>query len=280
MPIQTSPAAVVFTLYAVAFCTAGASAQSSIPNFASDPTVGWFPDRPTGDDFIPPESGPGPVVADPAHPYVPNGSGQPTDHVADLSNPILQPWLIPSMKKANDEVLAGKVPFQPRERCWPGGVPEFDVLHRAAPLYVVQSPTEVLLIQRGDPEIRHIYVNVPHSRNLRPSWYGESVGHYEGGELVVDTIGQNDKTFVDNYRTPHTQRIHVVERWKLVDGGRTLQVGVTVDDPGAFTTPWRATQRFRRFDEGGMPETICAENNFAYFGFDVAPLPQALRPDF
>jgi hypothetical protein len=220
-------------------------------------------------------------MSDPAHPYVPNGPGQqPTDHVADLTNPILQPWAAVQMKRANDQVLAGKVPFQPRERCWPGGVPEFDVLHRAAPLYVVQSPKEVLLIQRGDPEIRHIYLNVPHAKNLKPSWYGESVGHYEGDQLVVDTIGQNDKSFVDNYRTPHTTRIHVVERWKLVDGGRTLQVAVMVEDPGAFTVPWRAIQRFRRFDEGGMLETICAENNFTYFGFDVAPLPQAAKPDF
>ena len=255
-------------------------AQTAIPNFASDPTVGWFPDRPTGDDWIPPPSGPGPVMPDPAHPYVPNGAGQPTDHVADLSNPILQPWLLPSMKKANDEVLAGRVPFQPRERCWPGGVPEFDVLHRAAPLYVVQSAKEVLLIQRGDPWIRRVFLNVPHSRNLKPSWHGESVGHYEGDELVVDTIGMNDKTFVDNYRTPHTEKLHVVEHWRLVDGGRTLQVAVTVDDPGAFTTQWKAIQRFRRFDEGGMLETICAENNLAYFGFDVVPIPQSSKPVF
>jgi hypothetical protein len=278
--MRTRPASVLIAIAASAVLTPAATGQNAFPNFAPDPTVGWFPDRPTGDDFLPPESGPGPVMSDPAHPYVPNGAGQPTDHVADLSNPILQPWVIPEMKKANDLVLAGKVPFQPRERCWPGGVPEFDVLHRAAPLYVVQSAKEVLLIQRGDPEIRRIYLNVPHSKYLKPSWYGESVGHYEGDELVVDTIGQNDKTFVDNYRTPHTDRIHVVERWKLVDGGKTLQVGVMVDDPGAFTTPWRAIQRFRRFDEGGMLETICAENNLAYFGFDVVPLPQTTKPDF
>ena len=66
-------------------------------------------------------------------------------------------------------------------------------------------------------------MNVPHSKNPKPSWYGESVGHYEGDELVVDTIGLNDKTFVDNYRTPHTDQIHVVERFKLIEDGKTLQ---------------------------------------------------------
>src|SRR5690348_8076759 len=196
--MRTRAVSLLIAVVASAALAPAATGQSAFPNFAPDPTVGWFPDRPTGDDFLAPESGPGPVMSDPAHPYVPNGAGQPTDHVADLSNPILQPWVIPQMKKANDQVLSGQVPFQPRERCWPGGVPEFDVLHRAAPLYVVQSAKEVLLIQRGDPEIRHIYLNVPHSRNLKPSWYGESVGHYEADELVVDTIGQNDKTFVDN----------------------------------------------------------------------------------
>ena len=275
------PALALLAICASTLFADEAISQPAIPDFAPDPSASWFPDRPTGDDFLPPESGPGPVLSDSAHPYIPNGAGQPTDHVADLTNPILQPWAVVQMKKANDEVLAGKVPFQPRERCWPGGVPEFDVLHRAAPLYIVQSVREVLLIQRGDPEIRHIYLNVPHSRSPKQSWDGESVGHYEGGELVVDTIGQNAKTFVDNYRTPHTERIHVVERFSLADGGRTLQVAVTVDDPGAFTTPWRAVQRFARFNEGtSMPETICAENNFAYFGFDVAPLPQAARADF
>ena len=63
---------------------------------------------------------------------------------------------------------------------------------------------------------------------------GESVGHYEGDELVVDTIGVNEKTFVDNYRTPHTDKMHVVERFKLLDGGKTLQDRITVDDPGAL----------------------------------------------
>ena len=122
------------------------AAAAPIPNFAADPTVGWFPDRPTGDDFLPPlEGGPGPVMPDPAHPYIPNGSGQPTDHVADLNNPILQPWVIPGMNKANEVVLAGKVPFQPRERCWPGGVPEFDVLHRAAWRHRLVRKPRVLL---------------------------------------------------------------------------------------------------------------------------------------
>ena len=84
---------------------------ASVPNFAPDPSTAWTSDRPQSDDFLPPVSGPGPVLSDKAHPYVPNGQGQPTYRIADLTNPILKPWLIERMHKANEDVRAGKVPF-------------------------------------------------------------------------------------------------------------------------------------------------------------------------
>ena len=258
-----------------------AANAAAIPNFAPDTLTSWFPDRPEGDDFYPPESGPGPVMSDPAHPYVPNGEGrQPTYRVADLSNPILQPWVVEQMKKANDEVLAGKVPFIARERCWPAGVPAFQVFGRVRPVYFIQTPDVVWIIHRGDAQVRRVYMDVPHSANPAPSWYGESVGRYEGDELVVDTIGLNARTFVDNYRTPHTEQLHVVERFKLIGGGNILQVSVAVEDPGAFTTPWRAIQRFKRYDEGGFRESACAENNYDFLHYTVAPIPQSDMPDF
>src|SRR6202030_2200190 len=96
------------------------------------------------------------------------------------------------------------------------------------------------MIWQMDHQVRHVYLNVPHSANPKPSWYGESVGHYEGDTLVVDTISMNDKTFVDNYGTPHTTQLHVAERFRMIDGGKTLEVNIKVDDPGAFTMPWTA----------------------------------------
>ena len=88
-----------------------ASGQGAIPNFAPDDRTSWFPDRPAGDDFLPPVSGPGPILADPAHPYTPNDEGrntgiQPTYRIADVGNPILKPWAAAQMRKSNDEVLA------------------------------------------------------------------------------------------------------------------------------------------------------------------------------
>jgi hypothetical protein len=177
-------------------------------------------------------------------------------------------------------VLAGKIPFTARERCWPGGVPAIDIYERDRPIYFIQTPKEVFIVTEHDQQVRHIYLNVPHSANPKPSWYGESVGHYEGDTLVVDTIGQNDKTFVDNYRTPHTGALHVVERFSVVDGGKTLQAIIAVDDPGAFNMAWSALQRWRRREGSAILELICAENNTGYFNYDVTPIPHADTPDF
>jgi hypothetical protein len=71
--------------------------------------------------------------------------------------------------------------------------------------------------------------------------------------LVVDTIGLNTKTFVDSFRTPHTEQLHVVERFRIVEGGKALEVNVHVEDPGAFTTPWNAIQRYRRVARCAKP---------------------------
>ena len=91
----------------------GQTASAQIPIFAPDPYTAWNPNRPDGDNYLPPESGPGPVVSHPDHPYRPNGPGDdtssdPTYRVADLSNPILTPWAIEQMQPWNDMVQAGK----------------------------------------------------------------------------------------------------------------------------------------------------------------------------
>ena len=253
------------------------------PHFAPDVATAWQVNHPDGDDYIAPPSGPKPVTYDPAHPFHPTDPGgkiQPTYRVADLANPILQPWAKEAMRKANEDVLHGGIPYVPRERCWPAGVPAF-VLEPPFNITVfIETPKEILMIHQQDAQVRHIYMNVPHSRNPKPSWTGESVGHWEGEELVVDTIGVNDRTFVDNYRTPHTAKMHVVERFKLIDGGRTLQDTLTVEDPGAFTAPWTGIQQWKRTNRGPIDEISCAENNENFYSYDVKPIPQARRADF
>ena len=261
-----------------------ADSGKTIPNFMYTDKTGWQLDRTLGpDDLLPPPGGgPGPVTYDRRYPYVQNGSGrQSTYRVADLSNPILQAWLKPSMQKANDEVIAGKVPYRARERCWPVGVPGFDAYSPAEPFYFLQRTNEIVVINPGGPEIRHIYLDVPHSKNIKPSWYGESVGHYEGGDtLVIDTIGLNDKTFVDNYRTPHTTQLHVIERWKLAPDAKSIDISVTVEDPGAFTTPYHAVQRWLRRETATLPINPCNENNDDHFSQGLVPPAHATTPDF
>jgi len=276
--------AVLAALAGAAWPVSGAAQQTApVPDFTGDSDTAWFV---IGDEFLPPPSGPGPVTFDKRYPYVDNGAArrtgtQPTYRIADLSNPILRPWAVEQMRKANEEVLGGKIPFRARERCYPAGVPGFVVYTLAEPFYFIQSAKQVTMINQGGPEVRRIFLNVPHSTPVKPSWYGESVGHYEGGDtLVVDTIGLSTRTFVDNYRTPHTDQLHVMERFKLIDGGKALEILIKVDDPGAFTTPWSAIHRFRRGQPGPLTEHVCAENNTNYFNYDVTPIPQADKPDF
>jgi hypothetical protein len=264
---------VVAGVASVALTAAAPAQKASPPDFSSNQT-GWIS---IGNEYIqPPGEGPALVRNDPAHPFHANGTGeQPNYRIADLSNPNLKPWVKERMKKDNEEVLAGKIGYTPRSSCRPAGVPGFMSYGRFTPVYFVQSPREVTIIFESDQQVRRVYLDVPHSANPKPSWYGESVGHYEGDTLVIDTIALNDKTFVDSYRTPHTENIHVVERWKVVDDGKVMEVNFRVDDPDAFYEPWSAVQRYNRVQQP-LKEDICAENNLQ-FEYHV---PVADKPDF
>jgi len=267
-----------------------AAENAAVPNFGMDSKVGWIAgvpmsEEPIGDDFLPPPSGPGPVMSDKDHPYIDNQFAvrtgkQPTFHVADLSNPILQPWVREELRKVNQRVLAGEAVYTPKERCWPIGVPGW-LLYPVTPVYFLQTPKEVVLIWQEDHMVRHVFLTDKHSATVKPSWFGESIGHYENGDtLVVDTIGLNTRTFVDQFRTPHTVKLHVVERFHLIEDGKAIEASAHVEDPGAFTTPWNALQRYRRVEQGPMIENVCSENNNGLFGNTDEPIPQTAKPDF
>jgi len=256
-----------------------AQQQGAPPDFSSN-FQGWVGLNGGGPGYeAVPGRLPGPVASDPAHPFVANGqSQQPTFRIAELSNPNLMPWAKELMKKDIDEILAGKKSaFTAQSSCVPGGVPLFMAYGGGNPIVFLQTPREVLLYFTGDQQIRHVYMDVPHSANPKPSWYGESVGHYEGDTLVIDTIGLNDKTVADIYRTPHTQKMHVIERWRIVEGGQMMESVFTVDDPGTFYKPWTAMRRYRRVTQEPI-EQICAENNSVnIFDYHV---PTADKADF
>jgi hypothetical protein len=254
----------------------GAKSNASVPDFSSNNT-GWVS---IGTDWVAVPGSPAPVTDDPAHPYVPNNTGrQPTFRVANVNNPNLTQFAKDELQKSNDEVLRGKAMYARESRCWATGIPTY-LLNPAQPTFFLQAPDKVTMIWQMDHQVRRVYMNVPHSENPKPSWYGESVGHYEGDTLVVDTVGQNTKTFVDNYRTPHSEMLHVVERYRLVDDGKMLQADVTIEDPAVFIKPLKVMHRWRRA-QGPMIESSCAEGELGNpFQQDVEPLPAADKPDF
>ena len=260
-----------------AVAASAAIAADSPPDFAPNPSVGWVA---TGARYLPPPSGPGPVGPargrrQSANNEVRETGAQALFAIGDLDAPILQPWARAKMKERNDRILAGGTGFSGQASCWPIGTPGF-LLYPVQPVYFVQTPKEIVMIWQADHQLRHVYLNVPHSANPKPSWYGESVGHYEGDTLVIDTIGLNDKTVVDIYRTPHTDKLHVVERWHVIDNGQTMEAVFTVDDPGSFYQPWTAKRRYRRIDQD-YQEKICAENNTNLFDYHIQT---AEKPDF
>jgi hypothetical protein len=237
-------------------------------------------------EYIPPASGIGPISDGPEYPFYNNPmravvGKNGTFRVAELTSDAarnLMPWAVEALKKQNALALAGKNGETRQARCWELGVP--DIHEVPQPMYFIQTPKEVVMYLGH--RARHVFMNVPHTNNPSPSWYGESVGHYEGDTLVVDTIGQNTNTFVDGYRTPHTTQLHVVERFKIINGGKALDVSFTVEDPGTFYKPWGA--RRPRYLVQNRPlneeDTVCAAGNDDKFNLGFDPLPHADAPDF
>src|SRR5271156_5332477 len=251
---------------AAAWTAASPASAEQIPQFSAD-GLGWIGVGGWLDP--PPGTGHGPIKQDPAHPFHGNldGPGQVTPALADTKDPILKPWAAAQMLATNEEVLNGQrgLPFTAQSRCWPGGVPG-QLLYPIEPMYFIQTPKEVWMIWQRDHMVRRIYLTDQHSESVKPSWFGESIGHYENGDtLVNDTIGLSTKnSFVDNYRTPHSEKEHVVERYKVTADGRMLEAAVTVDDPETFNEPLHMIKRWRKVNNQ-MLETVCAENNGDHF---------------
>jgi hypothetical protein len=255
--------------------------KDAIPDLASV-NFAWLA---VGADWRDPSagSGHGPIKPDPDHPFHGNvdGPGQVTTRLGDYKDSVLKPWAAAQMLASNEEVLSGKrsVPFAAQARCWPGGVPG-QLLYPAEPFYFIQTPKQVWMIWQRDHMVRRIYLTDKHSQSVAPSWFGESIGHYDNGELVVDTIGLSTKnSYVDNFRTPHTEKEHVVERFKVSADGKMLEASVVVDDPDTFNAPLHMVQRWRKVNNT-LLETVCAENNADFFHQNLFPLPEAEKADF
>jgi hypothetical protein len=281
--------------------SAGRATQSaaSIPDF-SGVWHRWL--RP---GLGPPASGPGPVTNRSRI----NGVSNYNQLVGDYTNPILNRQAADVVKKLGDLSLSGVGYPTPSNQCWPGGVPY--ILWNYG-MQMLQESAKVTILYLQDHEFRQVRMDQAHPAHVTPSWYGDSVGHYEGDTLVVDTVGVKlgPYAMVDMYGTPYSAALHVVERYRLLDyeaasdgierdarinqryprglnpidfdpnyKGKHLQLQITVEDDGVFTTPWSATVTYGR-PVGAWVEYVCAENLEKYNTEKNPAVPTADKPDF
>jgi len=216
-----------------------------------------------------PEEGPGPVT-NIAPPDDPNAGWR-----GDYNAPILLPWASDVVREKVELDMQGITEPEPKENCMPMGVPH--ILQLNSLMQIAAGPDDFVLLYQRAMQARVVEVGGAHPDDLKPGYYGHSVGHWEGETFVIDTIGFNDATPIDVFGTPHTTKLHVVERYRLTDDD-TLRVDILLEDEGAFTMPWRAYVEYRRTDQM-YEEIVCAQNNRMPDG-SMIPGPHDDTPDF
>ena len=170
------------------------------------------------------------------------------------------PPLRPEAKKVYEQNLVALKQPKPRQdmtRCVPPGTPR--VLWAPFPIQIVQTTRKVFWLHEYQHLIRHVYMDeaLPKLEDMDPSFMGESVGHWDGDTLVIETIGFNGKTTLDRDGMPHSDQMRVTERVRLIDGGKHLEDRVTIDDPKTFTAPWTARVVFERKPGVELQEYHC-----------------------
>jgi hypothetical protein len=258
--------------------------------------------------FEPPLSGAGPVV----NRSRVNGQSNLSQFVGDDTNPILKPHAAEIVKRHGEIELAGQAAPNPSNQCLPMSVPY--VLQRQQ-IQLLQQEHQITILYAEDHQVRRVRLNAKHPAHVTPSWYGDSIGHFEGDTLVVDTVGikVGPHSMIDSYGTPYSESLHLIERYRLIGHdagqaaarqserenrrlladsltgngvgidtqytGKALQVQFTVDDANVFTMPWSATTTYWRAS-GGFVERACAENTNEYYAGQTASIPTAKSPDF
>ena len=256
-------------------------------------------------EFEEPAQGPGPVL-----PMIrsPDGTTPIDAKVGDYTNPILKPEAAARLKAIGEIAQKGVVFPDPENQCLPWPLPN---ILRYIEIEILQQPDEVTILYSRSHQVRHVRMNGSHPANTVRSSYGDSIGHYEGDTLVIDTVGikVGPLPMIDWYGTPYSEALHVVERYRLIDYataketmeqhlkktvlippddsgieiddaymGRGLQIAFTVEDPAMFTQKWSAAVTYRRAANAWV-EDICAENLRESVGPE-RKVPRAETPDF
>jgi len=165
------------------------------------------------------------------------------------------PW---AEKVYNDRVASLQLE-DPEARCLPPGIPRMQAT--PFPFQIYQLPDRVIFLYEGGTHIwRMIFTDGrPHEKDPNPTYLGEGIGRWEGDTLVVDTIGFNDRSWLDQDGHPHTEDLHVIERYTRTDE-QTLRYEVTIDDPGAYTRTWSASWTMRWIAGEELPVFFCQDN--------------------
>jgi len=242
---------------------------------------------------------------------LPNGKANARELVGDYRNPILTPEAAAIVKQKGELAIAGKGFPNAQDQCRPIAPPfAFAMQLGFAMLPAVNGDIAILYDQNMN--VRHIRMNGTHPANIAASPMGDSVGHWEGDVLVIDTIGIKTDAFtsVDRFGTPQSEAMHVVERYRLVDGAlataqidkyetsegtvgggarvagynpdtnlKGLQLEVTMEDPKVFTAPLTARVTYRRLISEWQ-ESVCADNPMEHYKDEWIGLPNADHPDF
>jgi hypothetical protein len=278
-----------------------AAAAAPVPDFSglwARPYIG----------FEPPLSGPGPI----ANRSRIRDQSNINQFVGDYTNPILKPQAAERVRRHGELELKGLVAPNPSNQCLPMSPPY--ILQRQQ-IQMLQQENQITILYNEDQQVRHVRLNAQHPTRVIPSWYGDSIGRFEGDALVIDTVGikVGPHSMVDSYGTPQSEALHVIERYQLIDygageaaarnsetenrrlladssagngvaidpdyKGKALQVQFTVEDANIFTAPWSAISTYWR-SAGDWVERICAENTTEYYADLSKAVPRAEKPDF
>jgi len=166
----------------------------------------------------------------------------------------LQPWADELMKQRRANL--GK--DDPEAQCLPAGVPRISPF----PQKFVQTPTLVVILDEGNVHsYRQLFLDGRgHPKDMDPLWMGDSIAKWDGHTLVVDTVGFNDKTWLSGQGAPHSDQLHVIERYRRPDFGH-LEVEITLEDPKAFTKPHTFKRGFILLTNWEIHEYVCNEFN-------------------
>jgi hypothetical protein len=194
--------------------------------------------------------------------YISSSTNPPRKRVArtvDGQMPPLLPWAAELLEKRLVDAEHDKAFANTASLCLPQGVPY--MIHAAVggPLQILETPGQVTIISEAYNEMWFIYLNQKHPprEDVEPTYHGDSVGHWEGDTLVVDTIGLNTKTTLDQVGMPHSEDMRIVTRIRRTDP-KTLEFVVTIDDPKTFSKPWSRRQVYKKSaDDARIMEVVC-----------------------